>query len=128
MIPGRSDPSGTSLAHQRKSCAGCPSAYKGAGHGSGMTSSAEKLLLFAELIVASGFIGVIVFLGLVWLARRVRSFRGCLRCGCELQNTGGQCLMCSDPLRRPRSLPRGGGSATETVGEPRRAVESPSYP
>jgi len=93
-----------------------------------MTSSAEKLVLFPELMVASGFIGAIVFLGLVWLARRLRSFRGCLRCGCELQYTGGHCLMCGDPLRRQRSLPRGGGSAPETVREPRSAVESPSYP
>ena len=30
-------------------------------------------------------------------------FKGCLRCGCELESGTGLCLMCGQPLNRRRS-------------------------
>ncbi len=30
-------------------------------------------------------------------------FKGCLRCGCELESGAGLCLMCGQPLNRRRS-------------------------
>lgn len=32
-----------------------------------------------------------------------RRFRGCLRCGCELEGGIGSCLMCGQPLSHRRS-------------------------
>lgn len=93
-----------------------------------MTVNAETIALCVELIAAFSLVVGIVLPGIVWLLTYARSFRGCLRCGCELNKGGGNCLMCGHPLRRPRSWLPGNVTAKEARGEPRAMAESPSCP
>lgn len=66
-----------------------------------------------------------------------RRFRGCLRCGCELEGGTGSCLMCGQPLSHRRSWLRVlaesleaqiDGSGGAAVPQDRQVVTEPHAP
>ena len=59
------------------------------------------------MVILGTWIGVSVLALLVVLPLLVMQcvgFRGCLRCGSELNDGAGKCLMCSQILRTPRRV------------------------
>lgn len=68
-----------------------------------MSISIEQFVLLAGLVSVFGFL---LLLSLLWFVQYVGTFRGCLRCGCELTNGGGRCLMCGHALRQESLLRR----------------------